>query len=159
MIKITWLTPSKHWKKQNHFKARGLPNFWSNTTSFYMGVSKNRGTHKSWVLIAFSIINHPFREKTPYCWKHPYTCSTSFQQFPSHHFSHDAVFFFSHSTSLLEAFRVHICCKDLISRCWLVGCKASYWALKPTERHLHHPPFFGQRKQQGPARAPRDTRF
>ncbi len=34
------------------------------TTSFlfvsYMGVSKNGGTPKSWILIVFSLINHPF---------------------------------------------------------------------------------------------------
>ncbi len=30
-----------------------------------MGVSKNRGTPKSWILIGFSIINHPFWGPTP----------------------------------------------------------------------------------------------
>ncbi len=33
--------------------------------SIDMGVSKNNGTPKSWVLIGFSIINHPF-------WRYPY---------------------------------------------------------------------------------------
>ena len=37
----------------------------------YMGVSKNRGTPKSSILIGFSIINHPFWGY-PYFWKHPY---------------------------------------------------------------------------------------
>ena len=37
----------------------------------YMGVSKNRGTPKSSILIGFSIINHPFWG-TPMFWKHPY---------------------------------------------------------------------------------------
>ena len=35
-----------------------------------MGVSKNRGTRKSSILIGFSIINHPFWG-TPFFWKHP----------------------------------------------------------------------------------------
>ena len=38
----------------------------------YMGVSKNKGTPKSPILIGFSIINHPFWEYQ-YFWKHPYT--------------------------------------------------------------------------------------
>ena len=39
----------------------------------YMGVSKNRGTPKSSILIGFSIINHPFwGTGYPYFWKHPY---------------------------------------------------------------------------------------
>ena len=38
-----------------------------------MGVSKNRGTPKSSILIGFSLINHPFwGYKNPYFWKHPY---------------------------------------------------------------------------------------
>ena len=37
-------------------------------TQSYMGVSKNRGTPKSSILIRFSIINHPFWG-TPYFWK------------------------------------------------------------------------------------------
>ena len=37
-----------------------------------MVVSKNMGTHKSSILIGFSIINHPFWG-TPNFWKHPYT--------------------------------------------------------------------------------------
>ncbi len=36
-----------------------------------MGVSKNRGTPKSSILIGFSIIDHPFWGY-PYFWKHPY---------------------------------------------------------------------------------------
>jgi len=39
-----------------------------------MGVSKNRGTPKSSILIGFSIINHPFLG-TPDFWKHLYTFS------------------------------------------------------------------------------------
>ena len=39
-----------------------------------MGVSKNRGTPKSSILIGFSIINHPFWG-TPIFWKHPYVQS------------------------------------------------------------------------------------
>ena len=35
-----------------------------------MGVSKNKGTPKSSILIGFSIINHPFW--VPLFWKHPY---------------------------------------------------------------------------------------
>ena len=35
-----------------------------------MGVSKNRGTPKSSILIGFSLINHPFLGY-PYFWKHP----------------------------------------------------------------------------------------
>ena len=37
----------------------------------YTGVSKNRGTPKSSILIGFSIINHPFWGYH-YFWKHPY---------------------------------------------------------------------------------------
>ena len=40
--------------------------------SFYLGVSKNRGTSKSSILIWFSIINHPFWGFSPYFWKHPF---------------------------------------------------------------------------------------
>ncbi len=40
----------------------------------YMGVSKNRGTPKSSILIGFSIINHPCWGFSPYFWKHPYIC-------------------------------------------------------------------------------------
>ena len=36
-----------------------------------MGVSKNRGTPKSSILIGYSIINHPFWGY-PYFWRHPY---------------------------------------------------------------------------------------
>ncbi len=36
-----------------------------------MGVSKNRGTPKSSILIGFSIISHPFWGFSPYFWKHP----------------------------------------------------------------------------------------
>ncbi len=36
-----------------------------------MGVSNNRGTPKSSILIGFSIINHPFWGVSPYFWKHP----------------------------------------------------------------------------------------
>ncbi len=44
---------------------------WMKRYYFHMGVSKNRGTPKSWILIGFSIINHPFWGYT-YFWKHPY---------------------------------------------------------------------------------------
>ncbi len=37
-------------------------------TCFNMGVSKNRGTPKSSILIGFSIINHPFWGFSPYFW-------------------------------------------------------------------------------------------
>ena len=43
----------------------------------YMGVSKNRGTPKSSILIGFSIINHPFWGFSTYFWKHPYTYTGS----------------------------------------------------------------------------------
>ena len=36
----------------------GMDSLWNGRT--YMGVSKNRGTPKSSILIGFSIINHPF---------------------------------------------------------------------------------------------------
>ena len=38
--------------------------------SQHVGVSKNRGTPKSWILIGFSTISHPFLGY-PYFWKHP----------------------------------------------------------------------------------------
>ena len=38
--------------------------------TLYMGVSKNRGTPKSSILIGVSIINHPFWGY-PYFWKPP----------------------------------------------------------------------------------------
>ena len=41
-------------------------------SSVYMGVSKNRGTPKSSILIGFPIINRPFWG-TPIFRKHPYT--------------------------------------------------------------------------------------
>ena len=46
---------------------------WTN----HMGVSKNRGTPKSSILIGVSVINHPFWGKHPYFWKHPYVASIS----------------------------------------------------------------------------------
>ena len=51
-----------------------------------MGVSENRGTPKSSILIGFSIINHPFFGYL-YFWKHPYettseTCHEFFQLNP-----------------------------------------------------------------------------
>ncbi len=42
------------WEKKKNEKM-------SNEMLQYMGVSKNKGTPKSWILIGFSIINHPFR--------------------------------------------------------------------------------------------------
>ena len=36
--------------------------------SKYIGISKNRGTPKSSILIGFSIINHPFWWFSPYFW-------------------------------------------------------------------------------------------
>ena len=36
-----------------------------------LGVSNNRGTPKSSILIGFSLINHPFWGNTHYFWKHP----------------------------------------------------------------------------------------
>ena len=41
-----------------------------------MGVSKNRDTPRSSMLIGFSIINHPFWCFFPYFWKHPYKNSS-----------------------------------------------------------------------------------
>ena len=40
-----------------------------------LGVSKNRGTPKSSILIGFSLINHPFWGFSPYFWKHPFKLS------------------------------------------------------------------------------------
>ena len=40
-----------------------------------MGVSKNRGTPKSSILIGFSIVNHPFLGFYHYFGKHPYNWS------------------------------------------------------------------------------------
>ena len=51
--------------KYDHF--HGHPSIF-----LYMGVSKNRGTPKSSILIGFSIINHPFCGY-PYFWQHPHT--------------------------------------------------------------------------------------
>ena len=51
---------SDWWKVMHNYKQ-----------SIYMGVSKNRGTPKSSILIGFSIINHPFWG-IPIFWKHPY---------------------------------------------------------------------------------------
>ncbi len=41
---------------------------------YYMGVSKNRGAPKSWILIGFSIINHPFWGFYPYFWVDTHIC-------------------------------------------------------------------------------------
>ena len=46
--------------------------FFIQITKQHTGVSKNRGTPKSTILIGFSIINHPFWGFSPYFWKHPY---------------------------------------------------------------------------------------
>ena len=46
-----------------------------------MGVSKNRGTPKSSILIGFSIINHPFWGVSPYFWKHPHVRFIFFLEF------------------------------------------------------------------------------
>ena len=51
-----------------------LPAHWDRggaITKDDLGVSKNRGTRKSSILIGFSIINHPFWGY-PYFWKHPF---------------------------------------------------------------------------------------
>ena len=42
----------------------------------HVGVSKNRGTPKSSILIGFSLINHPFWGFSPYFWKHPCSMPT-----------------------------------------------------------------------------------
>ena len=47
-----------------HFKVPGV---------YILGVSKNRCTRKSSILIGFSMINHPFWGFSPHFWKHPYT--------------------------------------------------------------------------------------
>ena len=41
-------------------------------TQGHEGVSKNKGTPKSSILIGFSIINHPFWGNPPNFWKHPW---------------------------------------------------------------------------------------
>ena len=48
----------------------------------YLGVSKNRGTPKSSILIGFSIINHPFWGTTwyHYFWKHPFHLGANYGQ-------------------------------------------------------------------------------
>ncbi len=43
---------------------------------FYMGISENRGTPKSSILIRFSIINRPFWG-FPIFWKHPYIAGST----------------------------------------------------------------------------------
>ena len=40
---------------------------------YHMGVSKNRGTPKSSILIGFSIVNHPFWDTTIFGNTHIYT--------------------------------------------------------------------------------------
>ena len=42
------------------------------TIHLHLGVSKNRGTPKSSILIGFSIINHPFWGFSPYFWVDPH---------------------------------------------------------------------------------------
>ena len=54
------------------FVASALKKWWKLTCTHDMGVSKNRGTPKSSILIGFSIINHPFWGPTTIFWKHPY---------------------------------------------------------------------------------------
>ncbi len=51
---VLWLVMK--WHERNKLRSS-----WSN----YMGVSKNRGTPKSSILIGFSIIDHPFWGETP----------------------------------------------------------------------------------------------
>ena len=55
----------------------------------YMGVSKNRDTPKSSILIGFSIINHPFWGFSPYFWKQPYIDCLYF--FGGLHFHHGRI--------------------------------------------------------------------
>ena len=43
-----------------HIIMEKIPKSLDELTILYMGVSKNRGTPKSSILIGFSIINHPF---------------------------------------------------------------------------------------------------
>ena len=58
-------------------KLKYLEDWLPGLVSSYMGVSKNRGTPKSSILIKFSIINHPFWGYH-YFWKHPYSNSLTF---------------------------------------------------------------------------------
>ena len=53
------------------FFVCGFDSPWDSSPLTYMGVSKDRGTPKSSILIGFSIINHPFWGYH-YIWKHPY---------------------------------------------------------------------------------------
>ena len=50
-------------KMVQHFSQNGK---FPSKTATYLGVSKNRGTPKSSILIGFSTINHPFRGNYPF---------------------------------------------------------------------------------------------
>ena len=57
-----WFQPRKNMKQKGFifFRGENVRNVWNQQLLIYMGVSKNRGTPKSWILMGFSIINHPF---------------------------------------------------------------------------------------------------
>ncbi len=59
----SWLPPMWHGVMYGHAQEkmqRLLWTLWMFDVSRHLGVSKNRGTPKSSILIGFSIINHPF---------------------------------------------------------------------------------------------------
>ena len=61
--KTTWTKGSLYYQPKLHaLLNREIPQ------NYHMGVSKNKGTPKSSILIRFSIINHPFWGRSPYFW-------------------------------------------------------------------------------------------
>ena len=68
------------WRHQNRFS--GKIDLVKINPKAHMGVSKNRGTPKSSILIGFFIINHPFWGFSPYFWKHPHTKKPTIRHFP-----------------------------------------------------------------------------
>ena len=81
---LCWLLwCSSLWPKSG---KRWFSNLYSNgkypsLRTLHMGVSENRGTPKSSILIGFSITNHPFWG-IPIFWKHPY-CTNMYKTFSS----------------------------------------------------------------------------
>ena len=67
------IRPRETWEHYNLWCAHGNKDWF--ISGWYMGVSKNRSTPKSSILIGFSLINHPFWGYH-YFWKHPFPSYT-----------------------------------------------------------------------------------
>ena len=125
---ISWefilCTPSDsgEWTNTVNWDQSKNPDLEDQTSKAQMGVSNNRGTPKSSILIGFSIINHPFwGTPMPYFWKHPNGDAKK-----------DMVFFCKKRRLLRCTFA---CCKPLLLKFYLMVLKhLQHWWLNATSK-------------------------